>query len=189
MFTKTNSLLILFLENCKDYDILFIQKHSWSILQCISYASSEEGEEIIGAPNHLSQTLFTQNSNNKNKHLRVLTYINVRLTRLCFSLRKDIINHKDINLISFFNNGSICFLINIYSDDYQSTLKYFKDTEVNLNNILIITGDFNIRDNEWDASFPYHSNYTNFLKKIANSFNLELSTPVNQVSTRYTDNI
>ena len=121
--------------------------------------------------------------------MRVLTYINVRLTKLCFSLRKDIINCKDINLISFFNNGSICFLINIYLDDYQSTLKYFNDTEVNLNNILIITGDFNIRVNEWDASFTYYSNYTNFLKKIANSFNLKISTPVNQVSTRYTNNI
>ena len=54
MFTKTNSLLILFLENCKDYDILFIQKPLWSILQCIPYASSKEGEEIIEAPNHLS---------------------------------------------------------------------------------------------------------------------------------------
>ena len=41
----------------------------------------------------------------------------------------------------------MCFLINIYSDDQQSALKYLKDTEGNLNNISIITEDFNIRDN------------------------------------------
>jgi len=42
----------------------------------------------------------------------------------------------------------MCFLINVYSDDHQSALKYLKNTEINLNNVLIITGDFNIRDNK-----------------------------------------
>jgi len=51
-----------------------------------------------------------------------------------------------ITYISFFNQGSIFFLINVYSDLSQSALKYLKDTEVNISNILIMTGDFNIRD-------------------------------------------
>ena len=42
----------------------------------------------------------------------------------------------------------MCFVINVYSDDQQSVLKYLKNIEINLNNILIITGDFNIRDND-----------------------------------------
>ena len=42
----------------------------------------------------------------------------------------------------------MCFIINILSDDQQTTLKYLKDTEVNLNNVLIMTDDFNIRDND-----------------------------------------
>ena len=37
--------------------------------------------------------------------------------------------------------------MNVYSDNHQNVLKYLKDTEVNLNNVLIMTGDFNIRDN------------------------------------------
>ena len=53
-------------------------------------------------------------------------------------------NYKDINILSFF---VICFIIDIYSDNQQTTLKYLKNTEVNLNNILIMTGDFDIRDN------------------------------------------
>ena len=35
-------------------------------------------------------------------------------------------------------------------------LKYLKDTEVNIDNILIMTGDFNIRDSLWNTSFPHH---------------------------------
>ena len=34
---------------------------------------------------------------------------------------------------------------------FQYTLKYLKNTEVNINNVLIITGDFNIRDSLWAA--------------------------------------
>ena len=41
----------------------------------------------------------------------------------------------------------MCFILNIYSYDYQNILKYLKNTKVNLNNIIIMTEDFNIRDN------------------------------------------
>jgi len=36
--------------------------------------------------------------------------------------------------------------MNIYSDAFQSALKYLKDTEVNINNLILMTGNFNIRD-------------------------------------------
>jgi len=36
--------------------------------------------------------------------------------------------------------------MNVYSDSSQMTLKYLKDIKANINNILIMTGDFNIRD-------------------------------------------
>jgi len=87
-------------------------------------------------------------------------------------LCKDIFNHRDISCISFFNCGSIYFLINVYSDSSQTALKYFKDTEVNISNILIMTGDFNIRDNIWDPLFSHHSSHHNILTDIADSLNL-----------------
>ena len=36
--------------------------------------------------------------------------------------------------------------MNVYLDSSQMALKYFKNTEANINNILIMIGDFNIRD-------------------------------------------
>jgi len=77
--------------------------------------------------------------------------------------------------------------MNIYSDLSHSALKYLKDTEVNINNLLIMTGDFNIRDRFWDPSFPHHSSISDDLFIIADLFNLELSTPTNPVPTRYSD--
>jgi len=67
-------------------------------------------------------------------------------------------------------------------------LKYLKDTEVDISNVLIITGNFNIRDSSWDLNFPYHSHHSNILSKIVDSFQLELSRPTEQVPTRYFDN-
>jgi len=55
-------------------------------------------------------------------------------------------NYRDTNLTPFFNNSIICFIINIYSNKQQLALKYLKDIEVNLNNVLIMMGNFNIRN-------------------------------------------
>ena len=77
--------------------------------------------------------------------------------------------------------------MNVYSNSSHSALKYLKDTEVNVNNLLIMTRDFNIRDSLWDLSFPHHSSISNDLIIIVDSFNLDLSLPSNPVPTRYSD--
>jgi len=77
--------------------------------------------------------------------------------------------------------------MNVYLDLSHTALKYLKDTEVNISNLLIMTGDFNIRDSIWDLSFPHHSTFSDDLFTIADSFNLKLLLPINHVLTRYSD--
>jgi len=77
--------------------------------------------------------------------------------------------------------------MNVYSDSSHSALKYLKNTEVNINNLLIMTGDFNIRDSLWDPSFPHHSSISDNLIILADSFNLDLSILTNPTPTRYSD--
>jgi len=147
------------LENNKDFDIFFIQESFWSFIYSVLSFISEKGEDIVEVPNHLSWNIFTRLSQIKNKHPKVLTYINIRLIKLHFLLRKDILNYKDINLISFFNCNIMCF-------------------------ILIIIVNFNIRDNNWNPLYLHHFIYADILKKIANNLNLEISLFVDQVLTR-----
>ena len=123
-----------------------------------------------------------------NDYPRIISYINIRLSYIYFSLRKDIVNHKDINCFSFFNNSDIFFMINVYSNNYQSALKYLKDTEANLYNILVIDGNFNNRDSDWNPSYPFHSIHRNTLINIADSFDFKLSFPIQQISTWYFNN-
>ena len=77
--------------------------------------------------------------------------------------------------------------MNIYSNSSHSALKYLKDTEVNVNNLLIITGNFNIRNSLWDLFFPHHSSISDNLIIIADSFNLDLLILTNPVLTRYSN--
>jgi len=136
------------LENNKNFDILFMQKLPWSVIHQILSSTSEKREDLIGTSHYPFWIMFARSANSNSNFLRVIAYINIKLTSLCFLMGKDIFNHCNINLISFFNRGTIYFIMNISSDDHQNTLKYLKNTEVNLNNVLIMIGNFNIRDND-----------------------------------------
>jgi len=46
----------------------------------------------------------------------------------------------------------------------------------------------NIRDSLWNFFYPHHLTLSNYLFEIADSFNLDILTPTNSVSTRYSDN-
>jgi len=77
--------------------------------------------------------------------------------------------------------------MNVYSNSSHTALKYLKNTEVNIENVLLMTGDFNIRDSLWDSVFPFHSSVSDNLIIIADLFNLSLSTLTNLCPTRYSD--
>ena len=93
-----------------------------------------------------------------------------------------------MNLVSFFNKSIIFFIINIYSNKHQMALKYLKNTKVNIRNILIMTGNFNIRNSNWDLFYSHYLAYSDILLEVADFFYLRFSISINQVPTQYTDN-
>ena len=141
----------------------------------------------MGTCHHPNWIAFARIPSDRLDSPRVISYVNIPLLSLRFLLCKDIINHRDISLISFFNNNVCYYIMNVYSDSSHTVLKYLKDTEVNIENVLLMTGDFNIRDSLWDSDFPFHSSVSDDLIIIANSFNLSLSTLTNPCPTRYSD--
>jgi len=184
-----NSLIVnTILETCFSFNVNFIREPFWTNIHSILSSKIREGKDLVGVPNHPNWLTFANNSSNTNDYLRVITYINIRLFSFHFFLCKDIYNHRDILFVFFFNNNNILFLINIYSDSSQLALKFLKDTEVNIHNVHIITGNFNIRDSLWDPYYPHHSIYSDFLIDITDLLSLGLSSPTNCILTRYSDN-
>ena len=175
------------LETQSQFDIILIQEPPWSVIHQVPSTANSEGENFIGTVHHPNWLLFAINPVNKATSPRVTAYINIHLSPLCFPLHTDIINHPDILLMSFTNDHVQYFIMNIYLDSSHLALKYLKDTEVNIDNVLIMTGDFNIRDSLWDPFFPYHASISDNLLIIADSFNLALSLPTNPCPTRYSD--
>ena len=184
-----NSLIInTILETQLSFDIIFIQEPFWSVIRSISSSTSCKKDILVGVLYHPNWTIFSRTSLYVSESPRVITYINICISSLCFSLQNDILNHRNLSYISFFNQNSSYFLINIYSDLSQLALKYLKNTEVNINNILIMTEDFNIRNSFWNPNILYHSTHQDTLFDIADSFQLEISKPTEFFPTRYSNN-
>jgi len=183
-----NSLVVnIILKTLSHFDIILIQEPPWSEIRKIPSSANCKGEPLIGTCHHPNWIAFTRYSSNNNDFPRVLSYVNICFNSLHFLFCKDIFDHRDINILSFSNNDICYYILNIYSDSSHLALKYLKDTEVNVNNVLLIMGDFNIRDNLWDLSFPFHFSINNDLFMIADSFDLALLSPTNSGLTRFSD--
>ena len=118
---------------------------------------------------------------------RVIAFIHSRLSRLRFSLRRDVVDHCDILLLSFFNRGECHFLMNVYSDNRHSAVKFMLDQIIDIPNLLYMGGDFNIRDVEWDLSVSSHPAASQALVDLADSLGLVRSLPELPVPTHYSD--
>ena len=185
---QKNSLIVnTILKLLTHFNIILIQEPPWSEIQKIPSSSNCEGDPLIGSVHYPNWISFARTPSGDKDSPRVISYINIRLLSFWFLLHKDIINHRDINLIFFFNNNVCYYILNVYSDSLHTALKYLKDTEVNIDNVVLMTGDFNIRDSLWDHSFPFHCSISDDLIIIADSFDLALSSPTNSGPTRYLD--
>jgi len=143
---ENNLIVNTILKINSNFDIIFIQEPSWSTIWSIPSSVNCEEELLVGVVNHSNWLTFTKTTDLVNNFPRVVIYVNVRLSPLHFSLCKNVIDHRNILLVLFFNNNDIFWLMNIYSDSSHSALKYLKDTKANICNLLIMSGNFNIRD-------------------------------------------
>ena len=52
-----------------------------------------------------------------------------------------------------------------------------------------MASSFNIRDSDWNPSYTFHSIHTGSLLEIVDFFDLNLSHPIQQIPTCYSDNV
>ena len=184
---KNSIVLNTILETLFHFDIILIQESPWSEIRKIPSSSNCDGDPLMGTCHHPNWISFARLPSNGNNSPKVISYVNICLKPFRFLFRKDLFDHQDINLISFICNDTWHYILNIYSDLSHSALKYLKDTKVSISQVLLMTGDFNVRDNLWGPLFPHHSSISDNLMMIADSFDLALSSPINPGPTRFSD--
>ena len=185
---KNYVLLDSLLESQKDlYDILFIQEPPWNFICFAPSTTASGGDEVVGAPIHPDWTQVVRFPQSSEQTPRVMCFIHSRLSRLCFTFRRDIVDYRDIQLLSFFNRGQCQFLMNIYSDDLHTAVDFLSNAAPNIPHLLYIGGDFNVRDAEWDPSVSSYPAAGQSLMDLADSYSLVCSIPVLSVPTHYSD--
>ena len=98
---KNNLIRNTILKLKADFNIIFIQELSWLTIHTISSSRNCERESLVGIANHPNWLIFSRSLETESDYPRVVIYVNIRLLPLCFSLHKDVINHKNILLIFF----------------------------------------------------------------------------------------
>ncbi len=99
---RKNSLIInTLLDTLNQFDIILIQEPPWSEIRKIPSTMNSNGKPLIGTSHHPNWISFTRIPLDEKDFPRVITYVNIHLSSLCFLLCKDIINYRDISLISF----------------------------------------------------------------------------------------
>ena len=123
---KNNLIINTILEVKVDLNIIFIQEPSWTTIHTIPSSRNCEEKSLVGTANHPNWLTFSRSLELESDYPRVVIYINIKLLPLWFSLSKNVINYKDILLVSFFNKNNTFWLMNIYSDLSYAALKYLK---------------------------------------------------------------
>ena len=106
---------------CEHFDILFVQEPPWRLIRKTVSASDKEGEPVVGPPTHPDWIiLFRRPGPGVDWSLeasrpRVITYVNRRLSHLRPSFRTDIVDHRDVSLLTLFGDREL-HLLNVYND-------------------------------------------------------------------------
>ena len=99
---KNKALTELILEKGINFKILFIQEPPWLVIHTILSSSNKEGDKVVGSSNYSNWMMFSSSSHNKHNYSKVVSYINIHLISMHFSLQKNVFNYKDICCFSFF---------------------------------------------------------------------------------------
>jgi hypothetical protein len=129
---------------------LFIQEPPWRLIRRAPSAKDPEGERVVGAPNHPSWTIMVRPQRGEDDRPRVATYVSKRLASLRPAMRRDVIDHCDILIMSLFYRGSTECLANVYSDDNGTAIQILKDKASSIPALSLMAGDFNCHSPLWD---------------------------------------
>jgi hypothetical protein len=104
---------------------------------------------------------------------QVMAYVHNCLARLCLALRRNIVDHCDILILSLHPAGDTVNLMNIYSDDHNYAICHLYKEVDSLPAFHYMGGNFNCHSEVWDSNVLHHQWAAQHLLSVANNLGLE----------------
>ncbi|CAA7271388.1 unnamed protein product [Cyclocybe aegerita] len=145
-----------------------------------------EGDEVIGAPKHPDWLQMVRIK--EGEVPRVIAYVSTRLSRYRPAMRRDIVDHRDILVLSLFSGGEVLNLMNVYSDDQHTAIEHLATRVHSLPPFVYMAGDFNCMSTTWDDYEHGESSTAISLRDTASQIGLEWARPTNHGPTRISPN-
>ncbi|CAA7267563.1 unnamed protein product [Cyclocybe aegerita] len=145
-----------------------------------------EGDEVIDAPKHPDWLQMVCIKEGEVPH--VIAYVSTRLSRYRPTMRCDIVDHRDILVLSLFSGGEVLNLMNVYSDDQHTAIEHLAAHVHSLPPFIYMVGDFNCVSTTWDDYEHGESLTAISLRDTASQIGLEWARPSNHGPTRISPN-
>jgi hypothetical protein len=170
-YALTESILATKKDN---FDIIFIQEPPWNLICHVPSTKEPLNDELMGAPIYPEWTYMVHPSD---PHLCVMTYVHTRLQVMRPMLRRDLIDSRDIQVLSLqTKDGKTLFLLNVYLDDKFGAIKLLDHLTDFLPLLFYMGGDFNCRSRIWDQFSTHDSFHANMLVEVVSSLGLCLAS-------------
>ena len=98
---KNNFLINTILEVNQNFNIIFIQEPLWTTIRSIPSSANCKGTPLVGIPNHPNWLTFAREPYSANNFLRVIIYVNIRLSSFQFLFAKTLLTIKTFYLHLF----------------------------------------------------------------------------------------
>ena len=170
------------LETLKEsQDIIFLQEPPWRHIRDAPSSTSMDGSPVMGLPLHPDWITVVRDPKSDNQdpllRPRVAAYVHKRLSRWRPAFRRDLVDHRDILIVSLFPQSGPVHMVNVYSDDKATALSYLEGITGHLPLCRFMGGDFNIRSADWDPGFDSVPRTASRLEDVAFDLGLARSFP------------
>jgi endonuclease/exonuclease/phosphatase family metal-dependent hydrolase len=152
LYTET---LLVHLSLQKRVDVIFLQEPPWRTIRHTPSVKSREGKEVVRPPLHHDWSVIYCKLDQLGNP-RTMCYVHKRLVKFRPSYCREVINHRDLLLLSLQVGGHEIFALNIYNDDRATAVSFLRKEGLMIPHLSIMTGDFNCHSMVWDSSYASH---------------------------------
>jgi hypothetical protein len=167
------------LEQMKSqFDILFLQELPWATVRYTTSLTEKDGVPVKGPPIHPDWiSLYPKGFDPAEDRPRVLAYINRAIRSIKPKLCSDIVNYRDVMIVTVRGHLGPLHLMNMYSDENGSAIRYIEDNLEMFPDLGYMGGDFNFPSSHWDATVLRENPMATRLMECATSLNMERVAP------------